>query len=154
MDDAAPVRITFHRGSAAAVNRRFIGGFFVFAILFAGAAFYRPAIQAFAVGFPIYLVWWKLRLRTATKPGSALVVSREGLRLEGDKAIKRIERADVARVDFVSHRSGVRMIALNGQDRTIFKVLVEEGSQKHIEGALRALGWPLDGPLCEQRDRY
>ena len=72
MDDPAPVRITFAQGSAAAVNRTFIGWFFVFAILFAGAAFYRPAIQAFAVGFPIYLVLLKLRLRTATRPGWAL----------------------------------------------------------------------------------
>jgi hypothetical protein len=54
MDDPAPVRITFKQGSAAAVNRRYIGWFFAFAVLFAGAAFYRPAIQAFAVGFPIY----------------------------------------------------------------------------------------------------
>lgn len=56
MDDRAPVRITFEQGSTGAVNRTFIGWFFVFATLFAGAAFYRPAIQAFPVGFPVYLV--------------------------------------------------------------------------------------------------
>jgi hypothetical protein len=72
MDDSKPVRSTFARDSAAAVNRRFIGSFFAFAILFAGAAFYRPAIQAFAVGFPIFLVLWKLRLRAARRRSDAL----------------------------------------------------------------------------------
>jgi hypothetical protein len=67
MDDSKPVRITRVRGSAAAVNRKFIGGFFAFAILFAGAAFYRPAIQAFAIGFPIFLLLWRLRLRAARR---------------------------------------------------------------------------------------
>ena len=152
MDDAAPVRITFARGSAAAVNRRFIGGFFAFAILFAGAAFYRPAIQAFAVGFPIYLVWWKLRLRSANRPW-ALVVSGKDLRLEGDKTIREIARTDVARVEIASVKSQVRLLALNGQERTVLNVSVDEGSRRLVEGALRAFGWPLDGPRSEQRDR-
>jgi hypothetical protein len=145
MNDAAPVRITFERGSSAAVNRRFIGGFFAFAILFAGAAFYRPAIQAFAVGFPIYLVLWKLRLRSARRPGWALVVSREDLRLEGGRAIRSIARTEVTLIEFVSAGSQARLRALNGQGKTILRLPIAEESRRPIEGALRASGWPLGG---------
>jgi hypothetical protein len=145
MNDAAPVRITFERGSSAAVNRRFIGGFFAFAILFAGAAFYRPAIQAFAAGFPVFLVLWKLRLRSASRPGWALVISGEDLRVEGDRAIRDIVRTEVTRVGIVSARSQARLLALNGEGKAILRLPIAEESRRPIEDALRGFGWPVGG---------
>ncbi|HEU4868478.1 MAG TPA: hypothetical protein VFV09_12220 [Actinomycetota bacterium] len=146
MDDQAPVRITFAQGTAAAVNRTFIGWFFAFAILFAGAAFYRPAIQAFAVGFPIYLVLWKLRLRGATRPGWALVVSRDALTREGGGSDRSIGKREVSRVRFEERRSQVQLVAFNREGKAVFRLPVDNGSRDRIVEALRAFDWPVAGP--------
>jgi len=146
MDDPAPVRITFAQGSAAAVNRTFIGWFFVFAILFAGAAFYRPAIQAFAVGFPIYLVMWKLRLRTATRPGWALVISRDFLTLEGGRTNRRVGRPEVSRFGFETRRSQVQLVGLNREGKAVYRLPVDRESRDRIADALRASEWPVADP--------
>lgn len=143
MDDPAPVRITFERGSAAAVNRTFIGWFFVFAILFVGAAFYRPAIQAFAVGFPIFLVHWKLRLRTATRPGWTLVISRDSLTLEGGGTDRSVRKPEVSRIGFAEHRSQIQLVASNREGKAVYLLPVERESRDGIADALRAFEWPF-----------
>lgn len=139
MDDAAPVRITFARGGAAAVNRRFIGWFFVFAILFAGAAFYRPAIQAFAIGFPVYLVLWKLRLRSARRPGWTLVVSEERLLLEGGRRPVEVRRDEFHAFRFTPRS---RLLLLNAAQNTVFEVEIDDMEREAIAAALAAKGWP------------
>lgn len=143
MDDPAPVRITFEQGSAAVVNRRFIGWFFVFAILFAGAAFYRPAIQAFAVAFPIYLVLWKLRLRTATRPGWTLVISRDTLTLEGGRTDRSVGSPEVSRVGFEERRSQIQLVASNRKGKAVYRLPVDRASRDGIADALRAFEWPF-----------
>ncbi|HEX2053829.1 MAG TPA: hypothetical protein VHJ78_08915 [Actinomycetota bacterium] len=45
------------------VNRRFLSLFWLFAIDFAVAAFWRPALLPFLVGFPVYLLLWWVCLR-------------------------------------------------------------------------------------------
>jgi hypothetical protein len=147
MDDAAPVRITFERGSAAAVNRRFIGGFFAFAILFAGAAFYRPAIQAFAVGFPIYLILWKLRLRSASRPGWALTVAENRLSLEAVNRSRSVEReeGDVVRIIRSESRFGPKaeLLVLNSSKPALFRLEIDELDCDRITAALGAKGWTV-----------
>lgn len=147
MDDAAPVRITFERGSAAAVNRRFIGGFFAFAILFAGAAFYRPAIQAFAVGFPIYLILWRLRLRRASRPGWALVISEESLSLECAGRALQVGRkqAGAVRIERGGPPFGTRISLLipDSAHKQPFRVEIDERDRGTIVETLRAKGWPV-----------
>lgn len=144
MDDAAPVRITFERGSAAAVNRRFIGGFFAFAILFAGAAFYRPAIQAFAIGFPIYLILWKLRLRSASRPGWALLVAEDRLSVEAGIRSRSVQRqeVDVVRI-ILSHRIGPKaeLLLLNSSKSELLRLEIDELDCDQITAALAAKGW-------------
>ena len=58
-------------GSPAAqrVNRRFLSLFWLFAVDFAVAAFWRPALVPFLVGFPIYVVLWRVSLRRARENG-------------------------------------------------------------------------------------
>lgn len=148
MDDQAPVRITFDRGSAAAVNRRFIGGFFAFAMLFAGAAFYRPAIQAFAVGFPIYLVWWKLRLRRASRPGWALVVSGDRLVLEaGEGRSRAVNRQEADAVRFIGRKTyrggGSELLVLNRLNEPLFSLEIDDSDRFVTEQALIENGWPV-----------
>lgn len=147
MEDPEPLTITFSRGSAAGVNRRFIGGFFLFAILFAGAAFYRPAIQAFAVGFPIYLVLWKLRLRKATRPGWALVVSTESLLLVAGKRSTVVKRdaADAVRLNRTESAFGSRteLLVVNSTKLPIFRVEIDEIDSEPIRSALAARGWAV-----------
>lgn len=146
VDDPAPVRITFEQGSAAAVNRRFIGGFFAFAILFAGAAFYRPAIQAFAIGFPIYLVMWKLRLRRTSRPGWALIVSSDQLILEAGARSARIQRLAADTCCFQQVGSRTKLLVLNGTIDRPFGVEIDDSDREEIALALTAAG-PLQN--CE-----
>lgn len=146
MDKAAPVRITFGTGSSAAVNRSFIGGFFAFAILFAGAAFYRPAIQAFAVGFPIYVVVWMLRLRKATKQGWALEVTDERLVLETPDGQRSVLRDGTTRVRIgksIDGRATFEVVDLSGRS-AIHQEFAASGLNE-LTGALRAKGWNLEG---------
>jgi hypothetical protein len=146
MTNPAPVRITIEQGTAAAVNRRFIGGFFAFAILFAGAAFYRPAIQAFAVGFPIYLVLWKLRLRRA-RSGWTLVVTHEHLVLESPDGRRSVHRDQTARIRADPNGSGkgrptFEVVDLSG--RSVLKREVSQSQLDQLTGALEDKGWPLE----------
>ena len=143
MTNPAPVRITIEQGTAAAVNRRFIGGFFAFAILFAGAAFYRPAIQAFAVGFPIYLVLWNLRLRGTSRRGDALVVSPDRLTYEAGKRSSRVERVEVDAVRFKRSSSKTELSALNSAREPAFRVEIEERARVTNAATLAAQGWPV-----------
>lgn len=143
MDDPAPLHITLQQGSVAAVNRRFIGGFFAFAILFAGAAFYRPAIQAFAVGFPIYLVWWKLRLRTASRPGDLLVVSPDRLTYRSGERSRRVDRVEGEAVRFRRSRSNTELLVLNPAKVPVFKVELGDSDEDSVVRALSTAGWPV-----------
>ena len=140
MNDPAPVRITFEHGSAAAVKRKFIGGFFAFAMLFAGAAFYRPAIQAFAIGFPVYLVLWKLRLRNASRPGWALVVSEDRICLEGGGGPAEVRRDEADSIRFTPKRL---FLVLDSAQNPIFKVEIDDTDRDAIDAALSAKGWPV-----------
>jgi hypothetical protein len=147
MDDPAPVRITFEQGRAAAVNRTFIGGFFAFAILFAGAAFYRPAIQAFAVGFPIYLVLWKLRLRKVTRAGSALLVTFDRLVLESPAGQISVFRNQTAKVTIDRETPAKGRAAFEVVDLSGGSALKRELAQSDLDlltGALRDRGWTLE----------
>lgn len=146
MHEIEPYRITFSHGTAAAVNRRFISGFFLFAFLFAGAAFYRPAIQAFAVGFPIYLVLWKLRLHAASRPGWVLSVSREVLSLEAGPRSMRVERENAERVRIRRRESRLgpktQLSVLNSPKTPPFRVAIDPSDLNELEAALAAQGWP------------
>ncbi|HYN99892.1 MAG TPA: hypothetical protein VEU28_09500 [Actinomycetota bacterium] len=146
MDDPAPFSITLSRGSADAVNRTFIGWFFAFAILFAGAAFYRPAIQAFAVGFPVYLVLWKLRLRRATHAGDVLLVSPDRLALESGTRSCAVSRDEADEVRLKRSGRTTELLVLNSLETPVFKLKIDDSDRDSISAALARAGWPLQEP--------
>lgn len=49
------------------MNRRFLSLFWLFAADFAIAAFWRPALVPFVIGFPIYVALWRVSLRRVRK---------------------------------------------------------------------------------------
>ncbi|HEX2150016.1 MAG TPA: hypothetical protein VHI31_07605 [Actinomycetota bacterium] len=146
MDDPAPLRITLSRGTADAVNRTFIGWFFAFAILFAGAAFYRPAIQAFAVGFPLYLVLWKLRLRRA-RSGWTLVVTQEHLVLEAPDGRRSVLRNQTAKIRIDPKGAAEGRAAFEVIDLSGGSALRQELARSELDrliAALRDKEWTLE----------
>ncbi len=148
MDDPRPVRITYSQGRAEAVTRAFISGFWVFAAIFAAAAFWRPALIPFSIGFPVYLVVWSRQIRRAPRPGWALVVSEDGLALDSGETSRSIPRAAAGRVLFHRRSSGrsswTELRVINESGRVVFREGIDEPDRKQLAEALRSKGWPLE----------
>lgn len=67
MSDPRPSRTPGSSPAAQRVNRRFLSLFWLFAADFAIAAFWRPALVPFVIGFPIYVALWRVSLRRVRK---------------------------------------------------------------------------------------
>jgi hypothetical protein len=57
------------RSAEQRINRRFLSLFWLFAVDFAVAAFWRPALVPFVAGFPIYLMLWWFAIRRVRRGG-------------------------------------------------------------------------------------
>ncbi|HVL50527.1 MAG TPA: hypothetical protein VM754_03355 [Actinomycetota bacterium] len=143
----APVEFTYAMGRAQAVNRRFLSWFWGFAITFAVAAFYRPAITAFSVCLPILVLAWARELKRAPRPGWVLAVSPTRMTLNGGPRLA-VERDDAARVHLRSRGSRrarwTELVVVDGRGRTRFRTAVDDSDRAGIAEALQALEWPLE----------
>ena len=148
MEDAGPVRIPYSTGRAEAVNRAFLSWFWAFGAVFAVAAFWRPALIPFTVGFPIYLVAWRGRIRLATRPGWVLAISEDRVALEGGQRIRSVPRASAAAVSFRRRGLGrglwseLRVVDQGG--KVVFREAVGEAERNQIAAALQSRGWPVE----------
>jgi hypothetical protein len=145
MDDPAPVRINLVGGSSEALNRRFISGFFAFAILFAGAAFYRPAIQAFAVGFPIYLVLWKLSLRHQAREAWTMTIAVDRLEFVSTREARIFNRAEGARTVIRRQNPGAELNLVDSAGNSAFRLKIPKANTDSVETALLEAGWTVSG---------
>lgn len=147
MTQAPPVLIRYRQGRSQAVNRRFLSYFWVLAITFAVAAFYRPAIMAFTICLPFLVILWTLALRKAPRPGWILSISQSRMSLEGGPGMA-VARQPAAKVRLRRRGSGAgawtELLVLDGSGRTLFRVAVDEPDRERIAGALRTMGWPLE----------
>jgi len=147
MANAAPVEFSYTVGRARAVNRRFLSWFWGFAITFAVAAFYRPAITAFSVCLPILVLVWARELKRAPRPGWVLAVSPGRMTLKGGRRLA-VEREHAARVHFRTRGSRrarwTELVVMDGRGRTRFRTAVDDSERAAIAGALQALEWPLE----------
>ena len=147
MANAVPVEFPYTVGRAQAVNRRFLGWFWGFAITFAVAAFYRPAITAFSVCLPILVFAWARELKRAPRPGWVLAVSPGRMTLNGGRRLA-VERDHAARVHFRSRgfrrARWTELVVVDGRGRTRFRTAVDDSDRTGIARALQALDWPLE----------
>ncbi|HEX2180315.1 MAG TPA: hypothetical protein VHL54_12505 [Actinomycetota bacterium] len=150
MEGAGPVRIPCSAGPADAVNRAFLSWFWGFGALFAVAAFWRPALIPFTVGFPIYVVAWRRRVRRTPRAGCVLVVSRDRLALEGGRRTRSISRTSAGAVSFHRRGSGggswTELRVVDDGGKTVFREAVGEPELARITESLRSRGWPVDAP--------
>ncbi len=138
--------IPHRHGGSEAVNRRFLSWFWVFAITFAVAAFYRPAITAFSVCLPVFVILWTRQLRRAPRPGWVLAVSSDHLAVEGVRRLT-VPRHRAATVRFRRRGSAkgswTELCVLNRSGRILFRTAIDERDRDRIAEALQATGWPL-----------
>ena len=106
------LRIVPSTPAVQAVNRRFVSLFFVFAADFALAAFYRPALVPFVLGFPVCLVLWRQRLRRAHRPG-ALVISEATILVEGHP-VRPVLRSDTRSVQVLDGEASAAVLQIFG----------------------------------------
>jgi hypothetical protein len=148
MEGTDPVRIPCSASPADAVNRAFLSWFWGFGAVFAVAAFWRPALIPFTVGFPIYLVAWRRRMRRTPRAGRVLEVSRDRLTLECGERSRSVSRASAGAVRFGRRgygrglRSELRVVDNRG--RVIFREIAGEPEGSQIASALRSRGWPVE----------
>lgn len=146
MSDEPSTRITYRQGLAHAVNRRFLGIFWIFALTFVAGAFYRPAINAFSVAVPILVLLWVRALRKAPRPGWVLEISPERLVLEGRRR-REIPRSEVAGVRIVQKRSGsggrTDLRVVDASRKVALETAIDEPDTQRIARALEESGWPL-----------
>jgi hypothetical protein len=148
MEGADPVRIPYSTGRAEAVNRVFLSMFWGFGAIFAVAAFWRPALIPFTIGFPVYLVAWRRQIRRAPRPGWVLVVSEDRLVLEAGQRSRSVSRSSAGGVLFRRRGSGRRpwseLQVVDERGKVVFREAVGEPDIKQVAGALRSRGWPLE----------
>lgn len=113
---------------------------------FAVAAFYRPAITAFTICFPVLLVVWVRELRKAPRPGWILEIAGSHLALEGGRPTT-VAREKAAEVRFrrrgFPRPSWTELMVLGASGRTLFRTAVDEPDRARVAEALRQTGWPL-----------
>lgn len=143
MTSPEPIRVIYTRGRAETVNRRFLSWLWAFAVTFAVAAFYRPAITAFSVCLPVLVVLWVRALRRAPRPGWVLAVSEEQLVLEGGGRweIGRPQAAEI-RIQGSRKEPWSELVVNDRSGRTRFRAPVHEADLDRVTGALRSRGWP------------
>lgn len=148
MDDAGPVRIPCSAGPAKAVNRAFLSWFWGFGAIFAVAAFWRPALIPFTIGFPIYLIAWGRRMRRAPGAESVLVVSNDLLELDSAQRGRSVSRTSAAAVSFHRRGSGAgswtELRVADAGGKTVFREAIGEPELPQVTEALRCRGWPVD----------
>lgn len=142
MEPAEPIRIPLLARRREAVNRRFLGFFWLFAVDFAVAAFYRPALIPFIVGFPMYILLWVLASRRDSA-GLVLAISENRLALEGAGRRQNIERTDVGRVDFPGKGHSQILQIVDSVGNVVLQKKVDEGGRGQLMAAFLDRGWPL-----------
>jgi hypothetical protein len=86
---------------------------------------------------------WKLRLRSASRPGDVLMVSPDRLAFHRGKRSNEVQRAEADMMLFEQSSSKTELYVLNSTNFPVFKVELDDSDRDSIVQALSAAGWPI-----------